>query len=287
MSFGATASSTIHLESAMTKLFIPCVPKYLPASRAAEAVQLATQINPANAAVHRSVMRTPVGRHGGKARLALLIASRWPTTGIKLTVKFLDSAPRDLQKRILLHMNAWGKTANVQFALTSGHAQVRITRLNSPEDMAGYWSYVGTQILGIKDQNEPTLNLEDFTMKVSESEFHRVVRHEAGHTLGFEHEHMRSGIVKLIDRDKAFRYFDETQGWSKKETLEQVLTPLRNKSLMGTTESDPLSIMCYQLPAAIMKNGKPIPGGRDINKRDYTFASFCYPKKISAPRTIR
>jgi len=66
-----------------------------------------------------------------------------------------------------------------------------------------------------------------------------------------------------------------------------VLTPLADKSLMGTTESDPLSIMCYQLPGEIMKNGKPIPGGRDINKRDFTFASSCYPKKVGAPRIIR
>jgi hypothetical protein len=271
----------------MDRRFIPCVPRYLPPARAAEAAALAREINPANAAVHRAVMRTPVGRHGGKARLALLIANRWPTAGVKLTVKFLDGAPKDLQKRILAHMNAWSQSANVSFVPTSGHAQVRITRLNHPEDMAGYWSYVGTQILGIRSQDEPTLNLEDFTMNTPESEFHRVVRHEAGHALGFEHEHMRSGIVKLIDRDKAIAYFKRTEGWSKQETLDQVLTPLKDKSLMGTTESDPLSIMCYQLPGAIMKNGKPIPGGRDIDRRDYTFAASCYPQKISAPRIIR
>ena len=271
----------------MAKKFIPCVPKYLPVARAAEAARLAREINPANAAVHRAVMRTPVGRHGGKARLALLIANRWPVTGIKLTVKFLDGAPRDLQKRILLHMNAWGKTANVTFAMTTGHAQVRITRLDHPEDMAGYWSYVGTQILGVHNQDEPTLNLEDFTMQTPESEFHRVVRHEAGHTLGFEHEHMRTGIVKLIDRNKAFSYFKRTEGWSRQETLDQVLTPLFYNNHTGTTESDPLSIMCYQLPGEIMKNGKPIPGGRDINKRDFTFASSCYPKRVGAPRIIR
>jgi hypothetical protein len=269
----------------MVSPFIPCVPRYLPPSRAAEAARIAREINPSNAAVHRAVMRTPVG--GGKARLALLIANRWPTSGVKLTVKFLDGAPKDLQKRILGHMNAWQKTANIGFVLTSGDAQVRITRLNHPDDMAGYWSYVGTQILGIHKQDEPTLNLEDFTMKTPESEFHRVVRHEAGHSLGFEHEHMRSGIVKLIDRNKAFAYFKRTEGWSRQETLDQVLTPLKDKSLMGTTEADPLSIMCYQLPGEIMKNGKPVPGGSDIDKIDYRFASSCYPKKVGARRIHR
>ena len=39
------------------------------------------------------------------------------------------------------------------------------------------------------------MNLEAFTMQTPDSEFHRVVRHEAGHTLGFPHEHMRKAIV--------------------------------------------------------------------------------------------
>ena len=47
---------------------------------------------------------------------------------------------------------------------------------------------------------------------------------------------------------------------------------------MGTKESDPLSIMCYDLPGAIMKNRKRVVGGKDINPRDYAFAAARYPK---------
>ena len=116
-------------------------------------------------------------------------------------------------------------------------------------------------------------------MRTSEAEFKRVVHHKAGHTLEFDHEHMRSDIVKLIDRDKAISFFDEDQGWTPEEVEEQVLTPLAKKSIMGTEEADPVSIMCYQLPAVIMKNGKPIKGGKDINPRDHAFAASLYPKK--------
>ena len=56
----------------------------------------------------------------------------------------------------------------------------------------------------------PTMNLEGFTMRTPESEFLRVVRHEAGHTLGFEHEHMRTQLVQRIDRKKAIAYFRRT-----------------------------------------------------------------------------
>ena len=258
----------------------------LPAHRLAAAAQRAIEINPANALQHRQVARTPIGRRGGPRRLAVLIGRRWPASGVRLTVKFIDNPPKDLRARILLHMNAWGKTANVLFTETQGAGKVRLARFDSPPAMAGYWSWIGTEILEIA-QDQPTINLEAFTMKISESEFHRVVRHEAGHTLGFEHEHMRGDLVKQIDPTKAYAFFDKTQGWNKQEVDAQVITPLADKSIMGTAESDPQSIMCYQIPGSITKTGKPIVGGTDINPKDFAFAASIYPKQISAPRTRR
>jgi hypothetical protein len=256
---------------------IVCRPKPLTPEQSERAMRRGLEINPANAAESSTVARTPVGRRGGPRRLALVVGRRWPASGTRLTVQFLDNASSELRARILLHMNAWGKTANVSFEETRGTGTVRIARLDTPQEMAGYWSYVGTEILGI-DEDEPTMNLEGFTMRTSEAEFRRVVRHEAGHTLGFDHEHMRAALVKKIDRRKAIAYYDRTEGWTAEETIEQVLTPLSARSIMGTVESDPLSIMCYQIPAAITKDGKAIPGGRDINSKDYAFAGKVYPK---------
>jgi hypothetical protein len=258
---------------------IVCRPRSLPRKRHDSATRRAVEINPANNIEVRRVLRTPIGRRGGAKRLAIVKGRRWPATGVRLTVSFMDSPSRELRRRILEHMNAWNKTANVVFRETRGVGQVRIARLDEPEDMAGYWSWIGTEILEI-DEDEPTLKREGFTTKISEAEFRRVVRHEAGHTLGFEHEHMRSDLVKKIDRAKAIRFYDIDQGWTPREVEEQVLTPLRNSSIMGTTESDPHSIMCYQIPAEITKNGKAIVGGRDINKKDFTFAASIYPKRI-------
>ncbi len=70
----------------------------------------------------------------------------------------------------------------------------------------GYWSYLGTDILSVP-LNHPTMNLEGFSIKTSDSEFHRVVRHETGHTLGFPHEQLRKEIVNRIDRKKAYAWF--------------------------------------------------------------------------------
>ena len=211
-------------------------------------------------------------------RLVVVRDRRWPAKGVRLSVQFLDTPPLDLRARILRHMNAWSASANVTFTETRGTGKVRIARLDAPEDMAGYWSWVGTEILDVP-KDEPTLNLEGFTMRTPDSEFRRVVRHEAGHTLGFEHEHMRGELVQRIDRRKAFAFFAKDQGWTRKDVEEQVLTPLSKRSVMGTTEADPHSVMCYHVPAAITKNGKAIRGGNDINARDFAFAASVYPKK--------
>ena len=42
--------------------------------------------------------------------------------------------------------------------------------------------------------------------------------------------------------------------------------------------------MCYQIPGQITKDGKPIPGGTDINEKDYAFAGAIYPKRVSRGR---
>lgn len=258
---------------------ICCTPKSLPRNLWESAARKSLQINPANHPHTALMARALAGGPPEPARIALLVGKRWHTAGVRLTVGFLDSPPADLRTRILAHMNAWAKTANVKFTQTKTDPQVRIARASSPPEVAGYWSYLGTDIVSIT-AGRPTMNLEAFTMKTPESEFHRVVRHETGHTLGFPHEHMRRELVSKIDPDKAIAYFGQTQGWSPDEVRQQVLTPLEESSLLGTAHADPHSIMCYQIPGTLTKDGKPIIGGKDIDKRDYTFAASAYPKKV-------
>jgi hypothetical protein len=202
----------------------------------------------------------------------------WGKEGVKLTVSFpFDNPDKSLRDKILLHLNAWGKGPNVSFVETSGTGQVRIARTRGD----GYWSYLGRDILQIP-KNRPTMNLDGFTMSTRDSEFYRVVRHEAGHTLGFPHEHMRKELVARLDVQKTIRYFRETQGWSEQEVYQQVLTPLNEASLLSTP-ADQTSVMCYQLPAEITKDHKPIMGGNDINASDLAFAGDIYPGTVQPP----
>ncbi len=264
------------------KKVLVCLPKRLSKTQLIEAAQHAIRINPMNrppvermAALGKGFVATP-------QRVAVLTTAYWGASGVKLTVGFLDNPATALKKRILSHMNAWNKSANVTFTLTShkDDADVRISRVGGKD--GGYWSYVGTQIKTIP-KGEATMNLEEFTMQTEDSEFYRVVRHETGHTLGFVHEHMRRQLVKKIDRKKAIAYFLREDGWDAQETIDQVLTPIEDATIRGTT-ADPKSIMCYQIPGEITKDGKPIVGGLDIDASDYTFAGTIYPKGAVAPK---
>ena len=216
------------------------------------------------------------------AVIAVVKSNYWGKHGKRLTTKFMDNPSRELRREILRHLNMWNSRANVQFVESEVDPLVRIDR-RTGTTWGGYWSYVGTEILGIpKDQ--PTMNLEGFTMKKPLSEFRRVVCHEAGHTLGFPHEHMRKAFVQRIDPEKAYAYFLETEGWSRQDVDEQVLSPLSERSLIDTPP-DQTSIMCYQLPASIMRDNKPILGGNRINETDYKFAATIYPLPV-APATV-
>jgi hypothetical protein len=253
------------------KRFIPCRIRSASPDRGLAARDAAIERFP------DEVRSLPVGDGTRATRIAVNVGFRWPSSGVRLTVGFLDGGSTALRKRILQHLNAWSKKANVRFREAKTDPDVRITRVDSPEDMRGYWSYLGTEILGIPT-NEPTMNLEGFTARTAEAEYRRVVRHEAGHTLGFEHEHMRREFVERIDVRKAIKYFRETEDWDAQDVRDQVLTPLEEASIRGTP-GDEHSIMCYQLPGEITRDGRPITGGVDMDESDHTFAASIYPKR--------
>jgi hypothetical protein len=250
---------------------IPCSLKLLPEEQWIAAAETAVRINPANRShLHQFRQAVPPGVIQ-PSHLALLTAKRWPTTGVSLTVGFLGTVDPALQTRILSHMNAWASYCNAHFTLTTVNPQVRISLTGS-----GYWSYLGTDILSIA-AGQPTMNLQGFSMTTAESEYHRVVRHETGHTLGFPHEHTRSEIVSRIDPVKAKAYFLANDGWDAATVTAQVLTPLNDSALIETAHADPSSIMCYWLPASIMKDNIAVVGGTDIDTQDQQFAGQVYP----------
>ncbi|MET0396096.1 MAG: M12 family metallopeptidase [Longimicrobiaceae bacterium] len=248
-----------------------CTPKSVPKHLLVEAAMKAVEINPVNAPLMGPVDAVARNFFSDPLRIAVVTAKYWGPQPRRLTVSFLESTPADLRSRIVEHMNAWSRRGGVRFVETRDTGQVRISR-----EGEGYWSYLGTDIL-LRPRHLPTMNLQGFTMRTPESEYRRVVRHEAGHTLGFPHEHMRRDLVARIDKAKAYAYFARTQGWSRQMVDAQVLTPLDERSIMSTP-ADQTSIMCYQLPGSITRDGRPIVGGLDINDTDHAFTARIYPQ---------
>lgn len=246
-----------------------CTLKFLPRDKWLEAARTARDINPDNVPPGVILEEMP----SGSDRLAVEIHKYWGRDGVRLTVGFLDNPPAELRRKILAHMNEWSKYANITFTeARAADAQVRVAR-----ERDGYWSYLGTDILQIS-RDQPTMNLEGFTIDTPESEFVRVVRHETGHTLGFPHEHCRADIVDRLDREKTIRYFKRVYGWDRQTTMNQVLTPIAEEDIVGTPRAEDISIMCYQLPAEITTDNRPIPGGLDISELDRKFVAMIYPK---------
>lgn len=258
---------------------IGCALRNLPTEAQIEAARRACEINPSNAP---ALVEMHCGEPGvtpealDPMRLAVLTSRYWGDKGVRLGVSFLDTSDTALKNRILGHMNAWGQKANVQF-LESAQGEVRIARQRGD----GYWSYLGTDVLSVR-AGQATMNLDSFTMRTSEGEYLRVVRHETGHTLGFPHEHLRAAIIARLDRDKTLAYFRRTQGWDDQTIISNVLSPL-NESALIASPADESSIMAYMLPASITRDGRPIAGGADIGANDHAHAARIYPLADVSP----
>jgi hypothetical protein len=260
-------------------LYVPlaCTPKHLPVEHQEHAARVATAENPVNAPAHSPL--TAAEHMPIAVSIAMMTTKYWGSGGVDLSVGFLDIANVALRDRILAHMNAWGESGNIRFRQTNGTGMVRIAT-----GKTGHWSYIGTDVKLIHP-DQPTMNLQDFSMATPDSEFFRVVRHETGHTLGCPHEHMRADLVARIDPDAAFAFYADTQGWTHAQVIAQVLTPLEERSLMNSTRPDMRSIMCYQIPGDITRDGQPILGGTDIDVSDRDFIGRCYPMPaaVAAP----
>ncbi|WP_430784044.1 hypothetical protein [Actinoplanes sp. G11-F43] len=260
---------------------ITCTPRRLPPRLRVKAAVHAVDMYAANLPAGISIDDLTSGDRSGDddaARLSIMV-DKWWGGSVDLTVGFLDGPSRELRDRILLHMNAWGRDAAVRFHEADTDPVVRVARLteNDAPGFGGFWSYEGTDVSLIPG-DEPTLNLEGFTMRTPESEFHRVVRHEAGHTLGFPHEHLRGALIARLDPEKVIAAYMRSQGWSEQEVVDQILTPLEESSIFGTTITDQTSIMCYQIDGDLTLDGTPILGGLDINELDHSFAAQVYPR---------
>ncbi|KAL0058797.1 hypothetical protein AAF712_014504 [Marasmius tenuissimus] len=222
--------------------------------------------------------------------LALLKSTRWPGNGARLDVACINDPPiaDNLLEEFVKLVNVWSNFCNCRFILLpidpSGHnehiaaADVRIRFSFHSDDS---WSYVGTRILEHTNCQEPTMmiGVPGNHVDLSDSRLITTLQHEAGHTLGFIHEHLRPELVKRIDETKAIAYYESKFGWTAEQTKSEVLLLLSPTSGYDfSSEPDIHSIMCYVIPRHILKDGSEvISGGKELSEYDKKHAAAVYP----------
>lgn len=253
-----------------------CTLKTLPLELQVQAAKTAIEVNPQNA-IAKGIVAHPLVEMASLSpqRLAVLTARKWGQGKVDLGVTFMDTQNTTLKNKILAYANKWGKYSNTIFR-ESASGQVRLSLTGD-----GYWSYLGTDILSVPN-NQPTLNLQAFSLSTPDSEYDRVVCHEFGHTMGFPHEHERSEILNLLDVEKTVRYFLLNDGWDRQTVMQQIFDPI-DPSTITATAADVRSIMCYEFPGDCTKSGQPIPGGNIIDTNDISLVGKIYPLPTVPP----
>lgn len=246
-----------------------CVDKVVPLELAEKADEVAIAENPDNAP---DVDLDPAATD----RLALVTRKMW-RNGRTLRVCFLDGSAA-MREKVLEKANVWTKYANIKFDLVDDEdAEIRISFQADP----GSWSAVGTDAL-LTDADgfppgTPTMNYGWLTEDTDDEEYSRVVIHEFGHALGCVHEHQGPRAKIKWNKPVVYRYFAESQGWSK-EDVDFNLFDRYSEEITQFTEFDPESIMIYKIPKAFTLDGKTYPTNSVLSQTDIDFIRRQYPK---------
>lgn len=116
--------------------------------------------------------------------LALYTPARWDERRV-LRVRFLDGDAGVQQRVAAIEAGpeGWNSASAMRFVFgDDANAEIRVTL-----QPGGSWSYIGTGCLGVA-RTQPTMAL-GWAWKSDDTELRRVWLHEAGHALGFDHEH--------------------------------------------------------------------------------------------------
>lgn len=195
-----------------------------------------------------------------RARLLIVTGNKW-VNGTQLHYYFFEDSnwgAANEQKDIVRQgFQVWedvGIGLRFKEVSSAEKAEIRIGFQQSD----GYWSYIGTYVLKI-GQNERTMNFGyDLTKDRRGVD---VPVHEIGHTLGFPHSHQNpfSGIV--WNRDAVIDYFSgPPNNWTVADIEHNILNKLPANLVEGS-EWDPNSIMHYAFREGLIEKPEEYQGG--------------------------
>lgn len=193
----------------------------------------------------------------------------------ELTVSFLNGS--QVQKdRVKKHAPEWSKHCAITFKFLETpdpNADIRISFR-----CGGHWSYLGRFCRNIPS-GKATMNIELGRLDFDE-DWRRVVLHEFGHALGFEHEQRHPERKLNMDEPAVLEYYMRTQGWSAAKVYEQVIDKANvSRSEWEGTDWDKDSIMHYAFPAELTTDNKGVEWNTKLSEKDKEHAAKAYPRE--------
>jgi hypothetical protein len=145
----------------------------------------------------------------------------------------------------------------------------------------GFWSYIGTQALQIP-LHKPTMNLGFTRNNMSDEYMMMKARHEFGHLAGLVHEHQHPDGPQF-KASRARDYF--ARRGIRHDFDHQVLNKHTGPQYLRR-EYDPDSVMHYEVPPHITKDGSAVGANAQLSRGDKKMLRELYPKNGQKSRAV-
>jgi len=178
-----------------------------------------------------------------------------------------------IRNRIQFYAKKWEAFANIRFEFINDlkAANIKVGLFKSGQS----WSWLGRDVL-FNPLNAYTMNFGSFGVNTDEQEMGRVIIHEFGHVLGFDHEHLSPASPLRWNLDKTYKYYKEKNNWTPEHVDLNVIKKL-NQNNTNYSAYDRYSVMHYTIPEDLLLSGSGTTINYKISQIDGQYARLWYP----------